>query len=99
MDHTKIDPADLDSPCRGLSVRGLGFVVAFFCSFRNWFFVCVYWGPIQLYGRAQSSLHVSLMPIYVATNSRGNNKSRSSSLREFSDNKTFGSVDGLAPLQ
>ena len=29
MDHTKMDQADLDSPCQGLSVRGLGFVVAF----------------------------------------------------------------------
>ena len=28
MDHTKIDPADLDSPHQDLSVRGLRFVVA-----------------------------------------------------------------------
>ena len=29
MDHTKTVTADLDSPRRELSVRGLGFVVAF----------------------------------------------------------------------
>ena len=34
MDHTKVDPADLDSPCRELSVRGLGFVVALLV--RSW---------------------------------------------------------------
>ena len=34
MDHTKIDPADLDSLCRELSVRGLGFVVAFSISWK-----------------------------------------------------------------
>ena len=27
MDHTKLDQADLDFPCRELSVRGLGFIV------------------------------------------------------------------------
>ena len=27
MDHTKIDPADLNSSCRELFVRSLGFVV------------------------------------------------------------------------
>ena len=36
MYHTKIkiDPADLDSSCQELSVRGLGFVVAL--MFRSW---------------------------------------------------------------
>ena len=33
MDHTKTDSADLDSPCRELSVHGLVRVVAFLvCS-------------------------------------------------------------------
>ena len=44
MDHTKLDQAHLDSPCRELSVRGLGFVVALSFFFWDQFFVCVYWG-------------------------------------------------------
>ena len=38
MDHTKIDTAYLDSPCRGLSVRGLGFVAALSVFFRGLIF-------------------------------------------------------------
>ena len=44
MSYTKIDPADLDSPCRELSIHGLGFVVAIFGSLVNYVFVCAYWG-------------------------------------------------------
>ena len=42
MHHTKIDAADLDSPRRELSLRGLGFVVHTypFRFFGNWF-LCV----------------------------------------------------------
>ena len=32
MDHTKIETVYLDSPCRELSMRGLGFIVARFFS-------------------------------------------------------------------
>ena len=46
VDCTKIDPADLDSPCQELLAHGLGFVVALFSGI---YFVCVSTGgPIQL---------------------------------------------------
>ena len=45
MDHKNIFPADQDSFCQELSVRGLGFVVCSpFGSLVYCFFMCVYWG-------------------------------------------------------
>ena len=41
MDHTKMDPADLDFPCEELSVHGLGFVVALSVHWEI-DFLCVY---------------------------------------------------------
>ena len=49
MDHTRIVPADLDSPRRMLSVNGLRFVVAFLV-FSGIIFSCASReGAIQLY--------------------------------------------------
>ena len=49
MTFTKLDPADLDSPCRELSSGGLGIVVALLVC-RGIKFLCVSTGgPIQLY--------------------------------------------------
>ena len=39
MDHTKIDTADLDSPCRELSNSGLGIAVALLVC--RWIILCV----------------------------------------------------------
>ena len=42
MDHTKIDPAGLDSPHRDLSVGGLRFVVALSVFLELIFRVCLH---------------------------------------------------------
>ena len=45
MDHTKLDQAELDSPCGELSNGGLGIVVAL-TFVLGIMFSCVYWGSI-----------------------------------------------------
>ena len=42
MDDTKLDLEDLNSPCRELFVRSLGFVLALAVPLAV--FLCVYWG-------------------------------------------------------
>ena len=49
MDHTKTYQADLDLPCRELSVRGLGFVVALLVRWQIYFSCSSTVGAIQLY--------------------------------------------------
>ena len=72
MDHTKVDQADLDFPCRELSVRGLGFAVALLVhSGIGFLSACIGWQssciPLavwvyrsRLRGRAASSATLQL---------------------------------------
>ena len=48
MDHTKIDPADLNSPCRDISNGGLGIVVALLVRWQIDFLLARIGRPIQL---------------------------------------------------
>ena len=49
MDHTKMNPKDLDSSCQKLFNGGLGIVVALLvCS--GIIFVCVHWGSYPAVG-------------------------------------------------
>ena len=58
MNFTKIDQADLDSPCQELSNGGLGIVVAFpVCSGIEFSRACT-GGPIQLYNQLLDISHI-----------------------------------------
>ena len=64
MAHSKINEADLNSPCRELSNGGLGTVVARSGFFMNYFFVCFYWGSTPAAGLIQ---HLSANTMHKVT--------------------------------
>ena len=65
MDHTKIVPADLKSPCRELSIRGLGFVVTPLARSGIDFFVCVYTGGNPVVYRNRKQACETILCMYI----------------------------------
>ena len=62
MDQTKIVPADLNSPCRELFIRGLGFVVTPLVRSEIVFLCASTQGAIQLY---TGTINKHVRPYYV----------------------------------